>query len=314
MGGTPAFHSGLLKEDIIMENSTLIEEFEFYLVNEKRRSNNTLESYLRDIDQFLKHLGGKKLQEVTPGDIRSYIKELVSVGQVTAATQNRKIATLRTFFGRFMVREGYIEMSPTSLIDSAEVPESIPEPVSLNDIEKLINAADSLRDELMIELLYATGARRFEIAKMKFSDINMDTKQVKIIGKKAKTRFVPIHELALELVSKWREQNKGEYIFPGRDGVGHISNRRVNEIVAGLRKKAGLDDKNITPHKLRHSFCSHLWEEGGDILTIKDLAGHAKTDTTLVYTKTSQKRNYDEYTQYHPRAKKLIEKQESLPI
>ncbi|MGA4519175.1 tyrosine-type recombinase/integrase [Solibacillus silvestris] len=300
-----------------MNNTEIIREFEFYLVNEKRRTNNTLYNYLRDLEQFLDFIKNKNLQEVTPKDIKMYIMNLVSVERVSAATQNRKIATLRTFFGRFMVRENLIEVSPTALVDSAEVPESIPEPIELSDIEKMIAVTTSLRDKLLLELLYATGARRFELAKMKFSDINLASKQVKIIGKKNKTRFVPLHGLAIEMISQWREQNPNDYIFPGRDGKSPLSTRSVNHIVNSIKEKAGLSGKNITPHKFRHSFCSHLYESGADILTIKDLAGHSKTDTTLVYTKTSTKRNRAEYEQYHPRAQQVLQqaqKQESLQV
>ena len=294
-----------------MTNEEIIKEFEFYLVNEKRRTNNTLYNYQKDLKQFMDFIGNKSLQEVTPKDIKLYIMNLVSVDQVSAATQNRKIATLRTFFGKFMVRENLIEVSPTALIDSAEVPESIPEPVELSDIEKMVEAASSFRDKLLLELLYATGARRFELAKMKFSDINLASKQVKIVGKKNKTRFVPLHGIVIEMLMHWKKENTNDYIFPGRDGKSPLSTRSVNHIVNSIKEKAGLGEKNITPHKFRHSFCSHLWESGADILTVKDLAGHAKTDTTLVYTKTSTKRNRAEYEQYHPRAQQS-KQQESL--
>lgn len=284
-------------------DANLLTKFELFFTTEKGKSYSSFTNYLTDLGQFIDFLEGEKLLvDVTTEDIERYLV-MLHRKKLKDTTKNRKIASLRSFY-KFLKRKGYIEGSPADVIEVITV-KSVPKPISQRDIGIMFSAIDNLRDRVMLELLYATGLRRFEVAKVHIDDFAFEDRTLHVLGKGDKPRLVPIYDSLIERIQELFDEHGNEWLFPGRYGDTHLSIRSINDVVTKWRDNAGLSKKNITPHKFRHSFCSHLYENGADIKTIQTLAGHEKTDTTNLYAKTSIKRNIQEYLAAHPMAKSL---------
>jgi site-specific recombinase XerD len=288
-----------------MYNEKVLKEFKEHLLLEKNRSIHTADNYIRDLQQFSNFLKGKDFRKVDPFNISGFIIYLREQN-MSSRTTNRKLSSIKQFY-KFLQKRGHIAMSPAENIEGAKQEERLPQPVDYEDIEAIFSVIpeEDLRAKVIFEILYGTGARRFEVAKIRVRDVNFNRKYIRIIGKGSKERIVPVSDYLLSLIKKLIVQNgNSTWLFPSRQYPGKcISTRRINEIVSYYVKKAGLDDKNITPHKFRHSFCSHLHEGGADLKTIQALAGHSKADTTNLYTKISSSRTMDEYINAHPRAR-----------
>lgn len=287
-------------------NEKAIEEFREYLLLEKNRSIHTADNYVRDLYQFEKFIDYKTFNKVEPFGVSGFIIALKAEGKTTQTT-NRKLSTLKTFY-KFMKKRGYVVANPTDGVDGGKPEERLPQPVDVEDIDEIYNTIPDtdLRAKVIFEIMYVTGARRFEVAKVQVKDINFNRGQLRIIGKGNKERIVPLTDYLLTIMKKLIIQNgNGQWLFPSKQyPTKCISTRRINEIVAQYVKEANLDGKGITPHKYRHSFCSHLHEGGADLKTIQSLAGHSNANTTNRYTKISTKRNKDEFLKAHPRAQK----------
>lgn len=283
----------------------LLDKFKVYLGTERNLSQNTVGSYERDLKQFIEFIENslnKSVTEVNANDVSSFIVHRRSLGD-TISTTNRKLSAIKTFYN-FLVKKGFMEHNPASSVEGGKKPQRLPQPIDEEDIERLFNTVDNLRDRVMMEVLYATGCRREELAKMRVSDINFRRGYVRIIGKGNKERIVPIYPEALELISEYIATHDSEWLFPSpKNPDSHISCRQINNIIKRWARKAGVN--NVTPHKFRHSFCSHLYANGADIKTIQDLAGHSSPETTNLYTKINHERNYIEYLKAHPRTKKI---------
>lgn len=271
-----------------------------YLTAERNLSPNTEDNYRRDLLQF-KQFISVPLTSVTPKHITDFIVNLREQGLSVSST-NRKLSSLKTFY-KFMLIKGYMKENPAANIESGKREHRLPQPVSIEDIDKITNTIDNLRDKTMIELLYGAGLRREELTKIKVSDIDFTRGDIRVIGKGNVERYIPLNPVALELAKKQAESHNSEWLFPSRKTGGHISKRRVNEIVSYWVEKAGLKDKGITPHKFRHSFGTHLHQNGAELKTIQDMMGHKSANTTQLYTQVSNERNRQEYLKYHPRVK-----------
>ena len=286
----------------MLSNERLLKGFRQYLLSERNLSKNTADSYQRDLQSFFDFLD-KPVADVESVDVSDYIIERREHG-LTVESTNRHLAAIRTFY-KYMMKKGYVQLNPSENIEGGKRKQSLPQPVDYEDIELMFSLIDNLRDTVLLEILYGTGARRFEVAELKVKDVNFNRGYIKFLGKGSKERIVPINKAALALIKELADQHNSKWLFPSRKNKAKpISRRRINEIVQYWVKKAGLEDKNITPHKFRHSFCSHLYQNGADLKTIQDLAGHSKADTTQVYTKVSNKRNFSEYEQFHPRSQR----------
>jgi integrase/recombinase XerD len=276
--------------------SKYVQGFENYLRTERGLSENTVYNYMLDIKQFVEFMD-KPLNRVSSQDITRYILHLNECG-IGTSSRNRKLSTLKTFY-RFMVRKAYMKSNPAADIEGAKTEKKLPKPIDLEDINRMIEQVDNLRDRTLLEVLYATGMRREEVVTIKVADINFNHSFLRVMGKGGKERYVPIHDEALDLIRKLMSSQDSEWLFVGEDG--HLSKRQVNEIIAKWRDKAGLGW--VTPHKFRHSFATHMFQRGMDIKVLQDLLGHASPNTTQVYTRVSNERNKAEYMQYHPKAK-----------
>lgn len=277
------------------------DEFENYLLFTLNYSHNTADSYVRDVKQLFNEMK-REPSELGEKDIEKFIGKLGRRG-LTVSTRNRKLSSIKRYY-KYLHAHGYTEHNPAIALESGKKEQRLPKPVDSADIEVLLSKIDNLRDRVMVELFYATGMRREELTTVKYSDINFLTGEIVVIGKGNKERIIPVYPKALSMVAELFNEHNSDWLFPSRRVKGeHISNRQVNEIIKKWVDEAGLGGKKITPHSFRHSFCSHLFANGADIKVIRDMAGHASTSTTDLYTKIDTIRNRNEYIKFHPGAK-----------
>lgn len=274
-----------------------IQSFINYLSNVKRLSQNTIINYQSDLTQFFDFIQ-KPVDQITKEDISkflSYLKE----EKIQTSTSNRKLSALKSFY-KFLVREDIVVNNPTIVIECAKIEHKVIEVLDNGDIDVILSKITNQRDRLIIEILYGTGIRREELARIRLQDINFNKGIIKIFGKGSKERIVPIHPNALNLIKDYINSHDSEWLFPSKKYKDrHISIRRINEIVASYSETTGF---KLNPHKFRHSFATALFENGADIKVIQNLLGHESINTTNIYANISVERNRREYMKYHPRA------------
>jgi integrase/recombinase XerD len=276
-----------------------LELFKEYMESERNLAGNTVSGYVSDMEQFILFIN-KPLNRITAVDVSDFVSHLKDTDCVVR-TRNRKLSALRTFF-RFMVRKDKMKYNPADTIEGGKVEQRLPQPIDEVDIDKMIALTDNLRDKVMLEILYGAGIRREELVMLKVNDINFNHGFLRIFGKGSKDRYVPLHPAALDLLREHLCTQDSEWVFVGRYGS-HLSIRQVNDIVVKYRTKIGMH--KVTPHKFRHSFATHLFNNGAELKVIQDLMGHSNPSSTQVYTKVSNERNRTEYLQFHPRTRSL---------
>ena len=286
------------------------QKFINYLSFEKRFSVHTITSYSNDLGQFVLFLLDEyqirtEISEVNFQIVRSWIASLLEQG-VSPRTVNRKISTLKTYF-KFLIREGIIHESPMSKVVSPKSKKRLPLFVEENQIESLLNEVEfddgfiGERDKLIIELFYVTGIRLSELINIKTLDINFDNNLIKVLGKRNKERLIPISDRVLKELRVFIEKHKiCNYLFTNLGGtkvytklVYRVVNRYIGKI-SSINKKS--------PHILRHTFATHMLNNGADINAIKELLGHANLSATQVYTHNTIEKLKSVYKQAHPRA------------
>lgn len=273
-----------------------VQQFLNYMEAERNLSPNTITSYRTDLIQLQNFLS-KNIISAKPEDLRAFLQSLKAQG-LSVTTTNRKLSTIKSFY-QYLMKQEMIQTNPAAHIDSGKLQRTLPKPIPQHCVMELLEKVDNLRDRVILEVLYGTGIRRFELAKLKVSDINFYEGYIRIQGKGGKERIVPIHPAAIDLIRQLVATQDSIWLFPGYCDK-HISTRQINNIVQKWATRAGLE--GITPHRFRHSFVSHLYDNGADIKTISDMAGHASLNTTNLYAKISVTRNQKEYMKYHPRA------------
>ncbi len=283
-----------------------IEKFINYIKYEKRFSNHTSLNYQKDLIDFIEY-ENKEINNIKMSDIRKYLKYLHDK-KYTNATISRKVSTLKSFF-KYLESENIIETNPMLLISNPKKEKKLPNFLNYKDLEKLLNAPnlkteDGKRDALIIEMLYSTGIRVSELVNIKLTDINKNDQSIIILGKGNKERYVYYGSncknlLELYLGSKTIDS---EYLFPNKHG-NKLNDRTVRAIIDKNTKIAGLKI-NITPHTLRHTYATHMLNEGADLKSVGDLLGHENLSTTQIYTHVSNERLRNVYLNTHPRAKK----------
>lgn len=291
----------------------MIRSFLNYLRVEKGLSDNTMYAYKRDMVKFAEFMGKQKRQpdQIERSDVVDFLRSLY-LKKLDSRSVARHLVTIRHFF-RFCFAEGLIQEDPAANIQSPKFRQSLPEFLSLEEVDRLLAQPDptstlGLRDKAMIELLYSTGLRVSELCGLKSADIQMDMGCLRCIGKGNKERLVPVGKQALlvveEYVAKSRPQILGKrtspFLFPSR--TGSAINRIVFwKILAIYGRKAALR-KALTPHMLRHSFATHLLDRGADLRSVQMMLGHADIATTQIYTHVVEERLKQVYKAHHPRA------------
>lgn len=280
-----------------------IQEFLSYLGSEKGLSKNTLEAYGRDLAFFKEFIQEKKLESLVQDDILTFFHVFKEKG-CASSSLCRTLVAIKVFF-RFLKREGVISLDPTLYLDSPKLWQLIPQVLTIEEVTRLLAQPDSqtimgARDKAMLETLYASGLRVSELCGLNIQDVGDDA--VRVRGKGSKERVVPIAPSALNAIDhylgKFREDKEGA-LFIGKQG------KRINRITTWARvkfyaKKAGIA-KEISPHTLRHSFATHLLENGADLRVIQEMLGHASISTTDRYTHISHKHLHEAFEKFHPR-------------
>jgi integrase/recombinase XerD len=290
-----------------------IRSFLTYLRVEKGRSENTLLAYGRDLAQFAAFAAerGKGLEGIDRGDILDYLKSLYGRG-LDSRSVARHLVTLRNFF-RFALREGMIPADPAEHLQSPKIRSQLPSFLSIEEVDRLMAQPDpktphGLRDKAMLELLYATGMRVSEMLSLKLDDIRFEMGYLRCIGKGNKERLVPVGRQALGAVERYLREGRAKllkrktspYVFVNQMG-GRLGRVGFWKILAAYGRKAKLRVR-LSPHKLRHSFATHLLERGADLRSVQLMLGHSDIATTQIYTHVVQDRLKQVYKAHHPRA------------
>ena len=290
-----------------------ISEFQNYLESEKRFSNHTVLAYANDLNQFFTFLetdyNVKSIQEISHRMIRSWLVHLLENG-VSNNSVNRKLSTLKTYY-RFILLSGMSDVDPTVKVIAPKTKKRLPEFVDQVSMDKLMSRDmfsddfEGVRDHVIMEFLYQTGVRVSEMLALKVSDVRDNDSFVKVIGKRNKERFVPITKELNKLLVRYldirsKEQPESESLFitsRGKSAYPKLIYAVVNKylgIISTIKKKS--------PHVLRHTFATHMLNNGADLNTIKELLGHANLSATQVYTHNSFEKLKTIYNQAHPRA------------
>ena len=287
----------------------------------------SLAAYRDDLLQFLSYLTHKKIAAgaVTMADAKSYLAHLAHAEKIGKSSQARKLSALRQFYN-FLWREKYISENPFAEIENPKIPRALPKVLSVDDTAKLLAAIDNLekkeqaRLKAMVELLYATGLRVSEMLALPVAAIDLEKKIIRVMGKGAKERVVIINEAAATaardylslrhlFLPRGDKSKESLFLFPssgGRGAIsqsGHLTRQRFSQLLKDLARAATLDEKNISPHVLRHAFACHLLAGGTDVRSLQILLGHSNIATTEIYTHLdlAQKRNL--VLNKHPLAK-----------
>ena len=295
-----------------MNLTTYFKDFENFLKLERNLSINTIKSYrsdLKKLEFYLSKTSAKKLSFIDPDIVREFLYEQSK--RVSAKTQARIISTLKTFFN-FLVLEKLINDSPIENIDYPKIDSKIPLVLTTDEIDKLISCAFSkkfgLRNQTIIEIMYSCGLRVSELTEMKISNIFFDESLIKILGKGNKERFIPLSSTAKKLLYNYITYNRKnlsqdkqsiDIVFLNNRGK-KLTRVMVYNIINDAALEAKIN-KKISPHTLRHSFATHLIENGADIISIQKMMGHENVVTTEKYLHVNKKHLVETMIKFHPR-------------
>ncbi|SNB45558.1 site-specific tyrosine recombinase XerD [Geobacter sp. DSM 9736] len=283
-----------------------------YLIVEKGLSENTIEAYSRDVGSYLDHLdrcGCSSIKDVRPPDVAGHLASLHEAG-LSPRSHARALSAVRMFH-RFLMIENYSTENPTAIIEAPKAVGKLPSVLNCREVERLLSAPfggdfTAARDRAMLELLYATGLRVSELVSLRYQDVNLDAGYLLAFGKGSKERLVPMGETARSAVVEYRMLAREK--FPD-GGEGHLFLTRLGRkmtrqafwnMIKKRSKQAGLT-KTISPHTLRHSFATHLLENGADLRSVQILLGHADLSTTQIYTHITKERLKKLHEDLHPR-------------
>ena len=291
--------------NLIGGNMNYIEEFLNYIKYEKRFSNHTIINYQKDLLDFQDYIN-KNINNIEINDIRNYLKELYNK-KYTNSTISRKVSTLKSFF-KYLESEDKIKKNPMLLISNPKKEKKLPTFLNYNDLDKLLNTPnlntqEGKRDALIMEMLYSTGIRVSELVNIKLKDINQSDQTIIILGKGNKERYVYYGSKCKELLDLYLKDNQtNEYLFTNKHN-NKLNDRMVRMILEKNTRLAGLKVR-VTPHTLRHTYATHMLNEGADLKSVGDLLGHENLSTTQIYTHVSNERLRNVYLNTHPRGKK----------
>ena len=299
-----------------MEISATITSFVTHVKVEKGLSTNTVSAYRRDLMKFEGFAKKRKLalEAVSRDDLVDFLAGLYRE-KLESRTVARQLVTLRNFF-RYAQIQDLITADPSANLESPKIRRSLPGYLRLEEVERLLTQPDSktalgLRDRAMLEVLYSTGLRVSELVGLRVGDLDSKAGCVRCIGKGDKERIVPVGRKALAMVEKYLQEGRPELLrqakamnstalFANKRGVA-LSRVGVWKILSGYGRRAGLRVA-LTPHMLRHSFATHLLENGADLRSVQLMLGHADISTTQIYTHVVEERLKQIYKAHHPRA------------
>lgn len=293
----------------------MVDTFLLHLKVERGLAKNTLDSYRRDLSKFLGFLRRNNitaLRDVDRPQIMSFLEDLHKQRRA-AATISRNLAAIRSFYS-FLVQENLSAANPSAELDAPKIPKRLPNVMTVAQVAILMEQPDAsspagLRDKAMLELLYATGIRVSELVDLNLIDVNLEMGFLRCLGKGSKERIVPMGRTAVEAVDAYllrgrvklgRKKEQGA-VFLNVHG-GRLTRQGFWKILKKYVRQAGFEG-DITPHTLRHSFATHLLENGADLRAVQEMLGHSDISTTQIYTQVTAIHLRDVYQQAHPRAK-----------
>ena len=292
----------------------LFDLFLHHLRVERNLAANTVDSYALDLRNYLRELHSSGIpgpKAIVAEQVQAHLSRLREEG-LSARSVARHLAAIRTFH-RFLIEDGELEQDPAAELTPPKQAQRLPEVLSLAEVDALLAAPDESRpdgrrDRAMIELMYAAGLRVSELCSLRLGDVRRDPGLVRVVGKGDKERIVPVGEVALRKVLAYLESGRPELLH-GRDSPSlFVTQRgsRMNRVTFWTRLKryalaAGIQ-KNVSPHKLRHSFATHLLERGADLRSVQAMLGHADIGTTQIYTHVDGERLKEVHAKHHPRA------------
>lgn len=293
---------------------SFVSEFINYLAVERGLAQNTLESYGRDLRQFQNYLQDSKIdfmKDLNRSTILTYLNNLQTNGKAVS-TISRNLAAIKSFY-QYLVRERYLEKDPAAHLESPKLEKKLPKVLSVHEVEELLKQPNALlpaglRDKAMLELLYATGIRVSELISLNISDVNLDMGYIKCYGKGSKERIVPLGSIAAKCVQDYLGKGRPKLVRTYEEAalfINHHGNRLTRQGFWKIIKKYAQEAciiKEITPHTLRHSFATHLLENGADLRSVQEMLGHADISTTQIYTHVTRNHLKEVYDKTHPRA------------
>jgi len=284
-----------------------------YLAVEKGLAANTREAYSRDLTRYLDFLelqGRRAPADVTPADIAAFLVRLKD-GGIAPRSRARCLSAIRMFH-RFLMIENYCAENPSAIIEAPRTLHKLPEFLDTHEVGRLLDACagtsgENVRDRAMLELLYATGLRVSELVNLKLREVNLEVGYLMTVGKGDKERLVPIGESARECVKNYLEgvrykfdpQSRNTFLFLSR--LGDSMTRQAFWNIIKKRSRIAEIRKNISPHTLRHSFATHLLENGADLRSVQLMLGHADLSSTQIYTHVTRERLKRLHQKIHPR-------------
>ena len=290
------------------------ERFSHYLTVEKGLSRNTIDSYRRDLNSFFVYLAGEKvslLEEVSRELINGYLLSLKQAGRA-ASTISRNVASIRSFFN-FLVQENLLEDNPSHLVRSPRIEKKLPRVLTTKEVDRLLQQPSrdgqaGLRDKAMLELLYASGIRVSELVSLNLNDFSPEAGFLRCRGKGMKERIVPVGSVAVKCVREYLTASRRKLLKRGEEKalfLNHHGHRLTRQGFWKILKKYARQSKlseGVTPHTLRHSFATHLIENGADLRSVQEMLGHSDISTTQIYTQITRHKIREVYDKTHPRA------------
>lgn len=290
--------------------------FQEYLTVELGLAKNTQLAYMRDLRLLMKSLqlkADEELLQVSRQQLIAYLVRLKQEGRA-ASTVARKLASIKAFY-RFLTAERYIRRNPAEILEAASRGLHLPKVLSVQEVERLLDepnlgTLDGYRDKTMLELLYATGMRVSELVNVPMKNVDMKMQYVIVMGKGSKERMLPLGRTALHYLEHYLSVVRPQLLHGKPDAAaelfvtgwgGPMTRERFYEIIVAYGKSAGIS-KRVTPHMLRHSFATHLLNNGTDLRIVQELLGHADISTTQIYTHLDVERLREVYDKTHPRA------------
>lgn len=290
--------------------------FQEYLTVELGLAKNTQLAYMRDLRLLMKSLQLKvdeELLQVSRQQLIAYLVRLKQEGRASS-TVARKLASIKAFY-RFLTAERYIRRNPAEVLEAASRGLHLPKVLSVQEVERLLDepnlgTLDGYRDKTMLELLYATGMRVSELVNVPVKNVDMKMQYVIVMGKGSKERMLPLGRTALHYLEHYLSVVRPQLLHGKPDAAaelfvtgwgGPMTRERFYEIIVAYGKSAGIS-KRVTPHMLRHSFATHLLNNGTDLRIVQELLGHADISTTQIYTHLDVERLREVYDKTHPRA------------
>jgi len=285
----------------------MIDDFLIFIEIEKGYSPKTIREYSYDLKMFERNLkkdgNTKNLENVTTTDLRRFFLYLKRDKSYSPRSLHRKICSLKSFY-KFLKKEGMVSLNPAENIESPKIPKSLPKTISVEETFELLAKPNNIRDKAILFLLYGTGLRVSELSDLNLNHLDLDNRIIHVVGGKGnKDRIIPLPDLIIPIledcITKRIGNTNSSALILNRSG-NRLTPRSIQRLVKKYKKEAGLGEKKVTPHTLRHAFATHLLSNAVDIRVIQELLGHASLSTTQLYTHVSLEHLRESFDLGHP--------------